>query len=82
MDKAQFMITEETGKTIKEWCNAGINVNDIEVQIDQCTTIDGLWHILIKYPEFRKKLETDIHYFVLSRPSSSHHEKKTLASHS
>jgi hypothetical protein len=38
MDKAQFMISDETGKTIKEWCNAGIKVSDIEVLIDQCTT--------------------------------------------
>ena len=61
MDKAQFMITEETGKTIKEWCNAGINLGDIEVMIDQCTTIDGLRHILVKYPEYKDRIKPAIY---------------------
>jgi hypothetical protein len=60
-DKPGFIITESTGQLIKEWCNAGINVSDIETQIDQCNTIDGLRHIMIKYPEFRKKIEPSIY---------------------
>ena len=61
MDKPQFIITEATGQLVKEWCNSGIKVSDIEIQIDQCTTIDGLRHILVKYPEFRKKIEPAIY---------------------
>ena len=57
MDKPQFIINEATGQLVKEWCNSGIKVSDIEIQIDECSTIDGLRHILIKYPEFRKKIE-------------------------
>jgi hypothetical protein len=61
MDKPQTIITEQTGELIKTWCMNGIKISDIEIQIDQCNTIDGLRHILLKYPEFRKKLEPAIY---------------------
>lgn len=61
MDKAQFVITEATGALIKEWCNSGFKVSDIEDEIDQCTTIDGLRHILMKYHEYRKKIEPSVY---------------------
>jgi hypothetical protein len=61
MDKPQFIITEETGQLVKEWCNSGIKVSEIEIQIDECNTIEGLRHILGKYPEFRKKIEPAIY---------------------
>ncbi|MDP4223025.1 MAG: AAA family ATPase, partial [Bacteroidota bacterium] len=57
MDKPPFIITEATGQLIKQWCENGIKINDIESQIEECTTIDGLRHILVKYPEYRKRLE-------------------------
>lgn len=60
-DKPQFIITESTGELIKNWCMDGIKVTDIEAQIDQCGTIEALRHILIKYPEFRKKIEPAIY---------------------
>jgi hypothetical protein len=55
-DKPQFVITEDTGQMIKEWCNSGIKVSDIEIQINECATIDGLRHILGKYPEYKGML--------------------------
>jgi hypothetical protein len=61
MDKPAAIITEATGELIKTWCMNGIKVSDIEVQIDECNTIDGLRHILIKYPEYRKKIEPYIY---------------------
>lgn len=39
----------------------GVKISDIESQIEDCTTIDGLRHILVKYPEFRKKIEPSIY---------------------
>jgi hypothetical protein len=60
-DKAPFIITEATGNAIKDWCNSGIRVSDIEDQINQCNTIDGLRHILIKYPEYRKRIEPSVY---------------------
>jgi hypothetical protein len=56
-DKPPFVITETTGQVIKNWCMDGVKITDIEDQIDQCGTIDGLRHILVKYPDFRKKIE-------------------------
>lgn len=61
MDKTPAIITEATGELIKTWCMNGIKVSDIETMIEECTTIDGLRHILMKYPEFRKKIEPAIY---------------------
>ena len=61
MDKPQFVITEATGGLIKDWCNSGFKVSDIEDQIDQCQTIDGLRHIFQKYPEYRQRIEPAIY---------------------
>ena len=61
MDKTPAIITEATGELIKTWCMNGIKISDIETMIEECTTIDGLRHILIKYPEFRKKIEPAIY---------------------
>ena len=56
-DKPAIIITEVTGTLIRDWCSSGFKVSDIEAEIDQCTTIDGLRHILMKYQEYRKKIE-------------------------
>jgi len=61
MDKPQFVITEATGAMIRDWCMSGFKVSDIEDEIDQCTTIDGLRHILMKYQEYRKKIEPSVY---------------------
>lgn len=61
MDKPQFIITEETGRVIKNWCNSGIRVSDIELQIDECSTIDGLRQILIKFPEYRERIKPAVY---------------------
>lgn len=61
MDKPPFIITEATGHLIKDWCMNGVKITDIESQIDACTSLDGLRHILVKYPEFRKRLEPSIY---------------------
>jgi hypothetical protein len=61
MDKPQFVITEKTGELIKDWCNNGIRITDIEQEIQICATIEGLRHIYSKYPEFRKKIEPSIY---------------------
>lgn len=61
MDKPQFIITEITGERIKTWCHNGIKVSEIEAQIEECTTIEGLRHIYARYPEFRKRIEPSIY---------------------
>lgn len=61
MDKPQFVITKATGELIRNWCLSGFNLSDIEDEIDQCTTIEGLRHILMKYQEYRKKIEPSVY---------------------
>jgi hypothetical protein len=61
MDKPQFVIAESTGALIKDWCMSGFKVSDIEAEIEQVTTLDGLRHIFQKYPEYRKRIEPVIY---------------------
>jgi len=61
MDKPQFVITEATGAMIKDWCMSGFKVSDIEAEIEQTTSLDGLRHIFQKYPEHRKRIEPAIY---------------------
>jgi hypothetical protein len=60
MDRAPFIISEATGHLIRDWCMNGIKVTDIEAQVEHCQTIEGLRHILVKYPEFRKLIEPSV----------------------
>jgi hypothetical protein len=61
MDKPQFIITESTGEMIRDWCLSGFKVSDIEAEIEQATTIDGLRHLFQKYPQYRKRIEPAIY---------------------
>ena len=61
MDKPQFIISETTGAMIKDWCNSGFKVGDIELEIMECQTIEGLRHLFQKYPEYRKRIEPAIY---------------------
>jgi hypothetical protein len=61
MINRRFIITEATGEIIRDWCMSGFKVSDIEEEINQCTTIDGLRHIFQKYPEYRKRIEPAIY---------------------
>jgi hypothetical protein len=60
-DKPMFVITPETGEIIKNWCMSGFKVSDIEAEIEQATTLDGLRHIYLKYPDHRKRIEPVIY---------------------
>ena len=61
MDKPQFVISEATGTLISEWCNSGFKVGDIELEIEECQSIEGLRHLFQKYPEYRKRIEPAIY---------------------
>ncbi|MCA0933250.1 ATP-binding protein [Lutimonas saemankumensis] len=53
MNKPEFVISSGTGKILKQWCQKGITNDftmDIEKEISQCSTLEGLRHIYIKYP--------------------------------
>ena len=58
--KPRFQITPETGKSIKEWCNTGENIEEnIKSLINKCITVDELNALYRKYPECSKNLYTD-----------------------
>jgi len=57
MDKPSFIITQETGKHILTWCNAGTALDEVIRQIQKATSVDELRDIYYKYPEYRTKIE-------------------------
>lgn len=42
MDKPEFIITKETGKIIKQWCDSGVAVLTTKERLQSCTTIEQL----------------------------------------
>lgn len=59
INRPDFVITEETGKEILDWCNDGVNIDDIRVYIQKAQTIDELIDIYKQYPELYNQLSVD-----------------------
>ena len=59
INRPDFVITEETGKEILDWCNDGVNIDDIRVYIQKAQTIDELIDIYKQYPELYNQLSAD-----------------------
>jgi len=56
MDKPEFIITSETGKTLINWCNDGVNELNVAInEMETVATIDDLKVIWSKY----KHLQTE-----------------------
>ena len=60
-DKEPFVITEDTGRKIIEWCNnvPEINVDDVSKRIGDCRTIDELLNLYKKHPAFAASLKPE-----------------------
>lgn len=71
MGTPDFVISEDTGKKILEWCNSGseaqraletpgnnitINPGTLQSQIEQCNTIQELLGLYKQYPEYQEQL--------------------------
>jgi hypothetical protein len=56
VDKPQFIITDSTGRTIKEWCEKGNDVKDVIQQVQRSKSINTLREIYNKFPEHQKEL--------------------------
>ncbi|KOY51688.1 AAA family ATPase [Polaribacter dokdonensis] len=57
--KPEFKINEETGTMIKEWCSqesGNSRQENIEVEIEECTSLEALRHVYSKYPELQNKI--------------------------
>ena len=54
MDKPQFVVNEETGQMVKEWCQGEITLPDVFRQIDNAASIEELRAIHLTNPSFRE----------------------------
>lgn len=59
MDRPSFVITENTGLEILEWCN-GKSIDDVIQLIDDANSVDELKKLYKEYPGFAKALEKKI----------------------
>lgn len=54
MDFPEFIISTETGKKLIEWCNSGISLEDVKLEIKQSDSLEDLKIIYEKYPSLKK----------------------------
>jgi hypothetical protein len=54
MDHPEFIINSSTGKKLIDWCNLGISIDDVKLEINECETLEELKLIYEKYPSLKK----------------------------
>lgn len=59
MGKPEFIISHTTGKRILEWCNEGINVEDVKTLIQNAKSVEELGRIYHQYSDWYPLLTTD-----------------------
>ncbi len=59
MGKPEFVISENTGKRILDWCNSGVSVESIKKDISKAQTVDDLNAIYHQHPEWYPFLTSD-----------------------
>jgi len=57
VDKPQFMISSETGRLIKSWCETGTSIEQVKEFIKSCSDLEKLRDIYRKYPSFKQSLQ-------------------------
>lgn len=57
--KPEFIITSTTGQMILDWCNEGVNLEMIKMQISKAKTFEELTAIYHQYPEWYQQLASD-----------------------
>ncbi len=55
-DKPEFIITPGVGRQIKEWCNAGTDLEEIKAEVNNCQTNEQLNALYAKYTSFKDAL--------------------------
>jgi len=64
--KPEFIISSNTGKLLKDWCNQGISLDAIKIKIENCNSDEELKTIYNSYPQFSK----EIYSFIVSKQSA------------
>jgi hypothetical protein len=59
MNQPPFLISQQTGKRIKEWCNNGTQISDVRAKIKVCNTMPELMEIYDAYTDWYEQLEPD-----------------------
>lgn len=59
MGKPDFVITENTGRRILDWCNNGMTVDSVRQLIQQADSVESLAALYHKYPEWFTLLSAD-----------------------
>lgn len=53
-ESPEFIISTQTGKKLIEWCNSGISIEDVKLEIKQAESLEDLKIIYEKYPSLKK----------------------------
>ena len=53
-ESPEFIISSKTGKTLIDWCNSGISIEDVKLEIKQSESLEDLKIIYEKYPSLKK----------------------------
>jgi len=59
VDRPEFVITDKTGKRIKDWCNSGESLQGVKDEIKACLTLEQLRVIYTKNISNKEELNTD-----------------------
>jgi len=54
MNNPEFVTTRGTGKILKQWCTRKVakdNLGELDREIRECKTLEGLRHVYAKYPD-------------------------------
>ena len=72
MGKPSFIIAEETGKQVLEWCNQGISVEEVRKLIEAAKSVEQLVNLYNRYQDMFCLLEADFtsRKLELTKPSS------------
>lgn len=54
MDNPEFIINSSTGKKLIDWCNSGISLDDVKVEIKESNSLEELKIIYEKYSSLKK----------------------------
>lgn len=72
--KVPFLITENTGKQIKDWCETGTSIEDVKQLILQASNVEDLNNIYRNHKEFYPHLEEAFK----QRKTKINHNSQTL----
>lgn len=57
MGKPEFTINSVTGKRILDWCNDSMSIAELQIKINECSTINELSKLYSEHPGLSKKVE-------------------------